>query len=65
MTLCEYCNKKKVSIQPFTCKCGLNILCVLCRYPETHNCQYDFKMNGRILISKNNPIIINSKIDKF
>ena len=65
MALCEYCNIKRISISPYTCKCGLTLLCTVCRYPESHKCQFDFKLYGKEQISKNNPIISKPKIDKF
>jgi hypothetical protein len=62
---CDFCNKRKVNIIPYKCKCGLERLCSKCRYPETHNCIYDFKIEGKILIEKNNPRIIANKIESF
>ena len=65
MSTCVFCNKRKVNIIPYKCKCGLQRLCAKCRYPETHNCGYDFKTEGQILIEKNNPHIIAKKIESF
>jgi len=65
MTLCEYCKKKKVSLIPFNCKCDLKILCVNCKFPEQHNCSFDFKKDWKKKLTKTMPIIINSKIDKL
>jgi hypothetical protein len=53
MPICEFCNKKKVNIIPYKCKCGLQRLCTICRYPESHECKYDFKKEGKLFIQKN------------
>jgi len=65
MSICDFCKKKKVNIIPYKCKCGIEKLCSKCRYPETHNCSYDFKTEGKILIEKNNPRIIANKIESL
>ena len=66
MTLCSYCNKKKVSLLPFTCKCNLNFkLCSKCRMPEDHNCIYDFKTEQRKKLENDNPIVIGMKMEKI
>ena len=62
MPICEYCNKKKTPVLPYTCKCGYKILCNGCRLAELHNCNYDYKMEGKNQIIKNNPIIVTPKI---
>ena len=63
MTLCEYCKVKKTPLIPFTCKCKYSILCILCRHAEKHECMFDYKTHGKQILIKNNPIIVNSKID--
>ena len=64
MTSCSYCNKRKVSIIPFTCKCNSALqLCSKCRMPEDHNCTYDFKTDARKKLEKENPLVIGKKID--
>ena len=65
MTLCEHCNKKKVSIIPFTCKCGYQKLCSFCRLPEEHKCKFDFKTHGKEKLIKDNPLVVKSKIETF
>lgn len=66
MTLCSYCNKKKVSIVPFTCKCNPEYkLCTKCRMPEFHSCNYDFKTEQRKQLEKDNPVVIGDKMDKI
>jgi len=63
MPLCEHCKVKKTPLIPFTCKCNYSILCILCRHAENHQCNFDYKTYGKEILIKNNPIIINSKID--
>ena len=66
MTLCSYCNKKKVSLIPFTCKCNLEYkLCKLCRMPESHSCTYDFKTEQRKQLEKDNPVVVGDKMEKI
>ena len=66
MNLCSYCNKKKVSLIPFTCKCNLEYkLCKLCRMPESHSCIYDFKTEQRKQLEKDNPVVIGMKMEKI
>ena len=66
MTLCSYCNKKKVSLMPFTCKCNPEYkLCSKCRMPESHNCNYDFKTEQRKQLEKANPVVVGDKMEKI
>lgn len=66
MTLCSYCNKKKVSLIPFTCNCNSEYkLCAKCRMPEDHNCTYDFKKEYQTKLKNDNPIVIGDKMEKI
>ena len=56
--------RKKVGIYGFTCKCE-NYYCTKHRYPESHDCTFNYKEEGRTKIRKENPIIINSKIQRI
>ncbi|CAI9759433.1 unnamed protein product [Fraxinus pennsylvanica] len=60
---CLSCNKK-VGLTGFKCKCG-NFFCGTHRYPEKHDCTFDFKVQGREAIAKANPIIKADKIQRF
>ncbi|KAG2312061.1 hypothetical protein Bca52824_023618 [Brassica carinata] len=51
---------KKVGVMEFKCKCG-STFCGSHRYPEKHECSFDFKEVGRDTIAKANPVI---KADK-
>ena len=61
---CASCYKKLQLALTFTCKCGLT-LCSIHRYPESHECTYDFKQEQRKNLEKSNPKIVASKIDHF
>ena len=57
---CGTC-RKKVGLTGFKCKCGITY-CGTHRYPEKHECSFDFKASGRDAIKKANPVI---KADKL
>lgn len=58
---CQSCRKK--TIMKITCKCQL-VVCFNCRYPDKHNCTFDYKEEGRNLLEKNNPVVISEKLEK-
>ncbi|XP_019086028.1 PREDICTED: zinc finger A20 and AN1 domain-containing stress-associated protein 9-like [Camelina sativa] len=60
---CLCCNKK-VGIVGFKCKCG-STFCGEHRYPETHDCTFDFKEIGRGEIAKANPVVKADKLQRF
>lgn len=61
----ERCSKcKKKSLILVGCQCGKNT-CLDCRYPEKHDCQYNFKEQGAKTIEKNNPVVAGEKISKI
>ncbi|KAK7264430.1 hypothetical protein RJT34_32039 [Clitoria ternatea] len=60
---CKSCNKK-VGLTGFVCKCGVTF-CGTHRYPEKHQCSYDYKAAGRDAISKDNPIVKADKVQRF
>ncbi|CAO2827169.1 unnamed protein product [Amaranthus hypochondriacus] len=59
---CGCCNKK-VGIVSFKCRCGITF-CGSHRYPETHNCSFDYKSSGRDAIAKANPVIVADKLNR-
>jgi hypothetical protein len=65
MASCDFCQKKKVGIVSFNCKCSFQNLCAKCRIPENHNCTFDYKKEGREQLIKHLPLIVHSKIDKI
>ena len=48
----------------FECRCG-NVYCGLHRYSDKHDCSFDYKADGRAKISKDNPVVVGSKIQKI
>ncbi len=58
---CAKCNKK-LGLIPFNCKCG-NLFCSKCRYPESHECTFDFRADAKEKILKENPVIKCNKIN--
>ena len=53
---------KKLNLIPFICSCK-HSFCAEHRLPEFHECSVDYKKIGREQIRKNNPLVINSKIN--
>lgn len=60
---CLLC-RKRVGLTGFKCRCG-STFCPTHRYPETHECSFDFKNAGREAIAKENPVVKAEKIVKF
>ncbi|CAI9772503.1 unnamed protein product [Fraxinus pennsylvanica] len=60
---CLSCNKK-LGLTGFKCKCD-SFFCGTHRYPEKHDCTFDFKAQGREEIAKANPVIKADKIYRF
>ncbi|KAK6926611.1 Zinc finger, A20-type [Dillenia turbinata] len=57
---CATC-RRRVGITGFKCRCGITF-CGTHRYPEQHNCSFDFKSMGRVAISKANPVVKGAKL---
>ncbi|KAF5780679.1 putative transcription regulator A20-like family [Helianthus annuus] len=60
---CLSCNKK-VGVMGFKCKCG-ETFCGSHRYPEEHDCEFDFKKTGREAIMKANPVVKADKVNRI
>lgn len=56
--------KKKVGLTGFVCKCG-STYCGVHRYPEKHDCTFDFKTLGREEIAKANPVVKADKVNRL
>ncbi|KAJ8754068.1 hypothetical protein K2173_001966 [Erythroxylum novogranatense] len=56
--------KKRVGLTGFKCKCGTTF-CGVHRYPENHDCNFDFKKVGREEIAKANPLVVAEKLEKI
>ncbi|KAK9147589.1 hypothetical protein Scep_006346 [Stephania cephalantha] len=60
---CSCCNKK-VGLLGFKCKCG-STYCGDHRYPEKHECSFDYKKVGREQLEKANPVVKTAKLQTF
>ena len=60
---CHNC-KKKIKLINYTCKCT-NLFCSSCRFPENHNCDFDFKSDGKELLEKKLESVVKDKIPKI
>ncbi|CAJ2654662.1 unnamed protein product [Trifolium pratense] len=60
---CGSC-RRRVGLTGFKCRCGLT-LCGSHRYPEMHECGFDFKGMGREQIAKANPVVKGEKLNKI
>jgi len=60
------CNKcsKKVGILGHKCKCE-STFCKGHRLPEDHDCQFDYKQASKAKLTKDNPLVMASKIAKI
>ncbi len=55
---------KKIGLVPMVCRCE-KAFCAKHRIPETHDCKYDYKTNGRRKIDEENKCIEFAKILKI
>lgn len=61
---CAKCNKKLGIIMIMKCHCGL-FFCAQHRYAEAHDCSYDFKEEGKRILTKENPLVVGEKLPKI
>ena len=61
---CQVCKKKINLGMEFTCRCG-KLVCGQHRLPETHECSFDYKMFGKEVLKKENPVVAADKLSKF
>ena len=62
---CGHC-KKKLGIVNYECKCtNKHKFCSKCRLPESHNCEYDFKADSKILLEKQLVKVVCQKVIKI
>lgn len=59
---CVKCKRK--SPLNMMCKCQ-KIVCISCRYPELHDCSFDFQKEGQEKLMKENPLIQCEKLEKI
>lgn len=60
---CPICNIK-LKLTDLPCKCNISF-CSKHRLPEMHNCNYDFKTQGKNKLASQNILVINEKINKI
>lgn len=61
---CSCCNKRVGLAKGFKCRCG-NMYCTVHRYPEEHDCTFDFKAAGRDLLARANPVVRTDKLERI
>ncbi|KAM5585247.1 zinc finger A20 and AN1 domain-containing stress-associated protein 3 [Rosa sericea] len=60
---CMTC-RRRVGLTGFKCRCGMTY-CGTHRYPEQHECGFDFRSMGREQIAKANPVVKGEKLQKI
>ena len=60
---CFVCNKK-IGLTGFKCRCEY-MFCASHRYPEKHDCSFDFKTLERQRLARNNPLVQADKVERF
>jgi hypothetical protein len=56
--------KKKIGLVGVKCRCNY-VFCNVHRQPEDHNCDVDYLEISKQNLSKHNPVVIGSKIEKI
>ena len=59
-----YSCRKKIGLTGFTCRCGY-VFCSEHRYSDKHDCPFDYKAQGKQLLTKANPTISPAKLEGF
>lgn len=60
---CTTCSKR-TGLTGFKCRCG-STFCSSHRHADAHGCQFDYKAAGAAQLTKANPTVIASKLDKL
>ncbi|XP_017250994.2 zinc finger A20 and AN1 domain-containing stress-associated protein 4-like [Daucus carota subsp. sativus] len=55
---------KRFGLTGFSCRCG-NLYCADHRYPEKHECSFDYRAARKDAIRKANPVVKREKLDKI
>lgn len=61
---CDQCNRKLNISNNYTCRCG-RLFCAQHRYSEVHNCSHDYKTEGRLILERQNPLVVAEKLRKI
>eukprot|EP00163_Fabomonas_tropica_P017948 TRINITY_DN318_c0_g1_i2.p1 TRINITY_DN318_c0_g1~~TRINITY_DN318_c0_g1_i2.p1 ORF type:complete len:185 (-),score=30.69 TRINITY_DN318_c0_g1_i2:413-967(-) len=56
--------KKRIGLTGFRCRCGF-YYCGTHRYSDKHSCTFDYKAEARKELSKANPVVKASKLEKI
>lgn len=56
---CDKCSKRTIIV--FTCRCGKEF-CSKHRYPESHDCTFDYVGHGKKKLAKDNPAVGAQKV---
>ena len=56
--------RKKIGLTGFTCRCGY-VFCSEHRYSDKHECGFDFKSQGKAMLTKANPTIAPAKLESI
>lgn len=58
---CSQCKRK----YPLNMKCKCEkVVCLNCRYPESHDCSFDYQKVNQEKIKKDNPVVTSEKLAK-
>lgn len=57
---CHHC-RKKIGLITFNCRCD-HVFCSKHKFPDEHNCTFDYINLGKNEIIKNNPKVVAEKI---
>ncbi|KAG6519007.1 zinc finger A20 and AN1 domain-containing stress-associated protein 9-like [Zingiber officinale] len=60
---CAQC-QKKIGLIGFKCRCG-GAFCSSHRYSEAHECSFDYKAAGRVVLAKENRVVMAKKLEKI
>jgi len=61
---CWTCQKKIPLAGRFDCKCGY-VYCSAHRFPDTHECNFDYKAAHQKKLDAMNPVVAPSKVEKI
>lgn len=63
-TRCSNCRKKLSLGSQIKCRCE-KIFCGSCRYPNSHQCPFDYKTSARERLALVNPGVVAVKVNKI
>lgn len=60
---CWKCSKK-IGILGIECACSY-LFCTACRHAEMHQCTFDYAKHGKEQLTKNNPLVTGTKLERL